>query len=61
MHTIKQLAKSPSISTRQDDQVPIIANDSLENEIQNSDQHVSEGMYLLALNQNLIFLRENLF
>ena len=55
MHTIKQLAKSPSISTRQDDQVPIIVNDSLENEIQNSDQHVSEGMYSLALNQNLIF------
>ena len=35
--------KSPSNSNKHDDQVPIIANDSLENDVQNSDQHVSDG------------------
>ena len=29
-----------------DDKVPIITDDSLENEVQNSDQHVSEGNVL---------------
>ena len=47
--------KSPSNSDRQDDQVPIIANDSLENEVQNSDQHVSEGKFELELSHYLIY------
>ena len=38
--------KSPSNSEKQDDQVPIIVNESLEHDIQASDQHVAEGKFL---------------
>ena len=33
--------KSPSNDEKQDDQIPIITNESLENDILNSEQHVS--------------------
>ena len=35
--------KSPSNHGRQDDQVPIIANESIEDDILSSEQHVADG------------------
>ena len=40
--------KSPSNDAKQDDQIPIIINESLENDILNSEQHVS-GTFLCAV------------
>ena len=35
--------KSPSNNEKEDDLTPIIANESIENDIVSSDQHVTEG------------------
>ena len=37
--------KSPSNSEKQDDEIPIIVNESLEHEVQQSDQHVVDGKF----------------
>ena len=37
--------KSPSNKEKEDDLTPIIANESIENDIVSSDQHVAEGKF----------------
>ena len=37
--------KSPSNNDKEEDQTPIIANESIENDIVYSDQHVTEGKF----------------